>query len=54
MGHTALHLLTIVVSAAASSTPRLGERGRTLMCSFGLLTVAALGVHISGGVIEAV
>ncbi len=51
--HTAVDASAVVVGALAASISQLGRRARTLACSFGLLTAAAMGVHVSGGVTEA-
>ena len=42
-----------MVAALVASRSELGQRARTLACSFGLLTACAMGVHVSGGVTEA-
>jgi diguanylate cyclase (GGDEF)-like protein len=51
--HSAGHLVPVTACALVAASDRYSVRARSLICSFGLLTVAALGVHISGGVIEA-
>ncbi len=51
--HTALEACTVAAGALVASMPQLGRRARMLACSFGLLTAAAMGVHVSGGVTEA-
>ena len=51
--HTALDASGVVIAALVSSRSGLGQRMRSLACSFGLLTAAAVGVHVSGGVTEA-
>jgi len=51
--HTALDASAVVVAALLASRSQLGQRSRSLACSFGLLTAAAMGVHVSGGVTEA-
>jgi diguanylate cyclase (GGDEF)-like protein len=51
--HTAVDASAVMVSAVAAGLPWIGRRARTLACSFGLLTAAAMGVHVSGGVTEA-
>ena len=52
-GHALLHLAGLVPLAIAAASARLSRLLRTVICSFGLLTAAALGVHVAGGVIEA-
>jgi diguanylate cyclase (GGDEF)-like protein len=47
------HVAVLVPFAALACVPRLGRKLRSLLCSMGLLTAAAMMVHISGGVIEA-
>jgi len=50
-GHVVGHVGALVLLAVLS---RYGERRqRAIACSLGLLTAAAVGVHISGGLIEA-
>jgi diguanylate cyclase (GGDEF)-like protein len=51
--HTFLDASAVVVGGLVASRSRLGRRTRSLACSFGLLTAAAMGVHVSGGVTEA-
>ncbi len=51
--HALLHIAALVPLALAAGSARLSRLLRTLVCSVGLLTGAALGVHIAGGVIEA-
>jgi diguanylate cyclase (GGDEF)-like protein len=51
--HALLHVAALPPLAIAATSHRLSRLMRTLICSLGLLTGAALGVHISGGVIEA-
>ena len=50
--HTALDASGVVIAALVCSRPGVGERMRSLACSFGLLTAAAVGVHVSGGLTE--
>lgn len=52
-GHSMAHLGAVGGAAILASSRRASARARSLICSFGLLTAAALGVHTSGGVIEA-
>ena len=42
-----------MVAGLVAGRARFGQRTRSLACSFGLLTAAAMGVHVSGGVTEA-
>jgi diguanylate cyclase (GGDEF)-like protein len=51
--HTALDASAVVVGGLLAGRSELGQRTRSLACSFGLLTAAAMGVHVSGGVTEA-
>ena len=51
--HTAVDASGVVVAGLVCSRSELGQRVRSLACSFGLLTAAAMGVHVSGGVTEA-
>jgi diguanylate cyclase (GGDEF)-like protein len=51
--HTALDASAVVVAALVAARAALTQRMRSLACSFGLLTGAAMGVHVSGGVTEA-
>ena len=51
--HGLLHVAALFPLAVAASSHKLSRLMRTLICSVGLLTGAALGVHIAGGVIEA-
>ena len=51
--HALLHVAALVPLALAAGSARLSRLLRTLVCSVGLLTGAALGVHVAGGVIEA-
>ena len=51
--HTALHVVPLTVVAIISGQDRWPRMVRSLACSFGLLTTAALGVHLAGGRIEA-
>jgi diguanylate cyclase (GGDEF)-like protein len=51
--HTGVDASGIVVSALVAGRSQLGQRARSLACSFGLLTACAMGVHVSGGVTEA-
>ena len=56
-GYSWQHLLVdggaVTLFAALATQPGGGRRLRASFCSVGLLTGAALGVHLSGGVIEA-
>ena len=51
--HSALDASAVVVAGLVATRPELGQRARSLACSFGLLTACAMGVHVSGGVTEA-
>ena len=51
--HAVLHVVALVPLALAAGSARLSRLLRTLVCSVGLLSGAALGVHVAGGVIEA-
>jgi diguanylate cyclase (GGDEF)-like protein len=51
--HTAADAGAVLVAAIVAKLTRFGRRIRTFACSFGLLTAAAMGVHVSGGVTEA-
>ena len=51
--HTAADVSAVVVAGALAIRTDVGQRVRSLACSFGLLTAAAMGVHVSGGVTEA-
>jgi diguanylate cyclase (GGDEF)-like protein len=53
VGHTALHVIPVVLVCVISGMDRWPRQARSLACSFGLLTIAALGVHLAGGRIEA-
>ncbi len=43
----------MVIAGLAAGRSQMGQRTRSLACSFGLLTAAAMGVHVSGGITEA-
>jgi hypothetical protein len=51
--HTALDISAVAVGGVLAVYTGVGRRMRSLACSFGLLTAAAMGVHVSGGVTEA-
>ena len=51
--HLLNHLGVLVPFALAARLDTLSRSSRTLVCSLGLLTAAALGVHIAHGLIEA-
>ena len=51
--HILLHFSALLPLAVAAGSARLSQHLRTLVCAVGLLTGAALGVHVAGGVIEA-
>ena len=51
--HIGLDTGGVVVAALVATRSGVGQRMRSLACSFGLLTAAALGVHVSGGITEA-
>ena len=53
VSHSLLHLAAVATFVPLAAAPRLGRGGRSLAASFGLLTAAAMGVHTSGGLIEA-
>src|SRR2546423_534813 len=53
IGHTLLHAIPLTISAVIAGQKRHSQRIRSLAAAFGLLTAAALGVHLSGGRIEA-
>ncbi len=50
--HTLLHVAPQAALAVIGSLPRFGQKARSIACSLGLLTTAAVMVHISGGLIE--
>jgi diguanylate cyclase (GGDEF)-like protein len=50
--HTLLHVAPQTALAVIASMPRFGHKARSIACSLGLLTTAAVMVHISGGLIE--
>jgi diguanylate cyclase (GGDEF)-like protein len=50
--HTLLHVVPQTALALIASMPRFGHKARSIACSLGLLTTAAVMVHISGGLIE--
>ncbi len=51
--HTAVDVSAVIVAGVLAIRTDVGQRVRSLACSFGLLTAAAMGVHVSGGVTEA-
>jgi diguanylate cyclase (GGDEF)-like protein len=51
--HTVLHVGPLVAAGIVAGRKSAPRTVRSLACSFGLLTIAALGVHLSGGRIEA-
>jgi diguanylate cyclase (GGDEF)-like protein len=51
--HDLASALPVLAFAWMAGRPSFGPRQRSIACALGLLTVAALGVHISGGTIEA-
>jgi diguanylate cyclase (GGDEF)-like protein len=53
LSHSVLHVGPLVATALLSRSERFSRQVRSLACSFGLLTVAALGVHLATGRIEA-
>lgn len=53
LAHTLSHGLPLVACALLASRTTLKARHRAVACSLGLLTAVALGIHISGGLIEA-
>jgi signal transduction histidine kinase/CheY-like chemotaxis protein len=52
LGHVLLEAAGIAALAAAACTPSLGQRGRTIAASLGLMTASAVLVHLSQGSIE--
>jgi diguanylate cyclase (GGDEF)-like protein len=52
-GHSLLHGGALFGFAVLGSMPRIGRTARTLCVSLGLLTAAALLVHVTNGLIEA-
>jgi signal transduction histidine kinase len=52
-GHLLLHAAPVAACAVLASRGSLPARYRAIACALGLLTAAALGVHISDGLIEA-
>jgi diguanylate cyclase (GGDEF)-like protein len=53
LGHTALHAGALLGFAVVGSIPWLRRLVRSMSVSLGLLTAAALLVHVTGGLIEA-
>jgi diguanylate cyclase (GGDEF)-like protein len=51
--HTALDAGVVVVVGLVAARSKFSQRMRSLACSFGLLTAAAMGVHVSQGLTEA-
>ena len=51
--HSALDASAVVAAGLLAGRSQLGQRPRSLACSFGLLTACAMGVHVSGGITEA-
>jgi diguanylate cyclase (GGDEF)-like protein len=51
--HTLLDVSAVIFAGGLALRTSAGQRVRSLACSFGLLTAAAVGVHVSGGVTEA-
>ena len=51
--HAALHVVPLVAFAGVAQIPTLPRTGRAAAASAGLMTAAALAVHISGGKTEA-
>ena len=51
--HTALDASGVAIAGVVAGRSELSQRVRSLACSFGLLTAAAVGVHVAGGVTEA-
>jgi diguanylate cyclase (GGDEF)-like protein len=52
-GHSLLHGGSLLAFAVLGSMPRIGRAARTICVSLGLLTAAALLVHVTNGLIEA-
>jgi diguanylate cyclase (GGDEF)-like protein len=50
--HTAAHMMSIIPLTALAGYRRLGRKQRTAAVSLALLTVCALLIHMSGGLIE--
>src|SRR5262245_28725488 len=50
--HTAAHVMSVVPLSVIASMPRFTHKVRSAAASLALLTVCALLVHISGGLIE--
>jgi signal transduction histidine kinase len=53
VGHLALEAAAIVVAGALASTGVMGRRSRSAAATFGVLTCAALLVHLWDGAVEA-
>ncbi len=51
--HTLEHTAALVILAAFATSDRFSRKLRSIFCSLGLLTAAALLVHVTGGLIEA-
>jgi len=51
--HVLGHSMPLIATAVLASIKTFNARWRAVACSLGLLTASALGVHISGGLIEA-
>ena len=51
--HTVEHTVPLLVLGWAASSSRFSRKLRSVFCSLGLLTAAALLVHLTGGLIEA-
>src|SRR5687768_12921461 len=53
ISHTFLHVGPLVAAGIVAHSGRFSRQLRSLACAFGMLTVAALGVHLAEGRIEA-
>jgi diguanylate cyclase (GGDEF)-like protein len=53
LGHQLLHVGPLLLFALLANRPQLGRMGRAICVSLGLLTAAALLVHMTDGLIEA-
>jgi diguanylate cyclase (GGDEF)-like protein len=53
IGHTLLHVGPLVAAGLVARSAFCSRQIRSLACSFGMLTIAAMGVHLAEGRIEA-
>jgi diguanylate cyclase (GGDEF)-like protein len=51
--HAAVDMSAVLAGGVLATRAGIGQRMRSLACSFGLLTAAAMGVHVAGGITEA-